>query len=210
MTPIALPLLSITGPPELPGLIGAVTCISRTPLSLHSVPTTPVLKLLANPKGSPITDMGFPTLTESEGPWGIGRCFEAVSSLSNARSDAWSNAIDTGVHTSPFLEVTVIFVACFMTWRQVRIVSPSSKKNPDPAEVPSGPTEFMLTTESRYREYSSVALREACPGFSGDGRWPPRPAMMRIIEISASIILGPRRRPVYRSMFLQLERRSRV
>ena len=51
--PITRPLLSNTGPPELPGLIGAVKV--PTNVALSTLDTIPVVKIPAKPRGLPST-----------------------------------------------------------------------------------------------------------------------------------------------------------
>ena len=87
LTPIRRPLLSSSGPPELPGLIDASVCtqpvIGRplTPMtSLPRAETTPVVSVKSSPNGLPMAMTDCPTSRSDELPTAIG----TSSSLQNS------------------------------------------------------------------------------------------------------------------------------
>ena len=64
--PITRPWELKTGPPLLPGLIGAVICKNLTPLRMRSPPMIPVETVPSSPCGLPSTMTSCPTAAVSE------------------------------------------------------------------------------------------------------------------------------------------------
>ena len=98
LIPITLPELSISGPPELPGLIAAsvwITCEIEKPLGAWiwrwRAETMPVVTVRSSPNGLPIATTGSPTSTFAESPSASGwRLSAGTSTLSRATSVAGS------------------------------------------------------------------------------------------------------------------------
>ncbi len=95
LTPITRPRPSISGPPELPGLIAASVWITFSivkPLGASifrwSALTIPVVTVRSRPNGFPIATTGSPTLTSEELPSASGlSAFLSASILSRATSE---------------------------------------------------------------------------------------------------------------------------
>ena len=75
LIPITRPAASISGPPELPGLIAAsvwITLSIEKPLGAVIrrclADTTPVVSVRSSPNGLPIATVGSPTCTDAESP----------------------------------------------------------------------------------------------------------------------------------------------
>ena len=98
LIPITLPEASISGPPELPGLIAAsvwITLEIEKPLGAWiwrcSAETMPLVTVRSRPNGLPIATTGSPTSTFEESPSGSGWSWlDGASTLSSARSVAGS------------------------------------------------------------------------------------------------------------------------
>ena len=101
LMPITLPEASISGPPELPGLIAASVWITweiEKPLGAWiwrcSAETMPLVTVRSRPNGLPIATTGSPTWTSDESPRPSGWIWSAGASiLSRARSVAGSAPI---------------------------------------------------------------------------------------------------------------------
>ena len=84
LMPITLPVASMSGPPELPGLIGASVCSTSSISKLlgawivrWTAEMTPVVRVRSRPKGLPIAMAGSPTCTPLRGAEGQRRELEA-------------------------------------------------------------------------------------------------------------------------------------
>ena len=93
LTPMSRPLLSSSGPPELPGLMAASVCMTprmgRPVLPLGSSRprplTMPVVRVWSSPKGFPMANTFWPTSSVELLPSGIG-LVSGLSTLSTATS----------------------------------------------------------------------------------------------------------------------------
>ena len=98
LMPITSPSASISGPPELPGLIAAsvwITCEIEKPLGAWiwrcRAETMPLVTVRSRPNGLPIATTGSPTSTSEESPRASGCSSSAgASTLSRATSVAGS------------------------------------------------------------------------------------------------------------------------
>ena len=98
LIPITLPAASISGPPELPGLIAASVWItleiekpSGAWIWRWRAETMPLVTVRSSPKGLPIATTGSPTSTFEESPSVSGWSWsEGAFTLSSARSVAGS------------------------------------------------------------------------------------------------------------------------
>ncbi len=105
--PMSRPSMSSSGPPELPGLMEASVWTKskrvRSPaLKLRcSAETTPVVTVLARPKGLPMAMTVSPISSSSERPMGTAGSRSRVSSLSTARSEEGSVPISLAVSSRP-------------------------------------------------------------------------------------------------------------
>ena len=94
LIPITLPVASMSGPPELPGLIGASVCSTSSISKLlgawivrWTAEMTPVVRVRSRPKGLPIAMAGSPTCTPFDEPRVSGVSLRPVgSTFSSARS----------------------------------------------------------------------------------------------------------------------------
>ncbi len=145
LIPITLPEASISGPPELPGLIAASVWITfeiEKPLGAWiwrcSAETMPLVTVRSSPNGLPIATTGSPTWSWEECPSGSGWSWSAgASTLNSARSVAGSAPITRAVWVaSEEPSLTWIRVAPETTWLLVRTWPSVSSTNPDPVAVP--------------------------------------------------------------------------
>ena len=98
LIPTTSPEASISGPPELPGLIAAsvwITLEIEKPLGAWiwrwSAETMPLVTVRSSPKGLPIATTGSPTWSCEEWPSGSGWSWsDGASTFSSARSVAGS------------------------------------------------------------------------------------------------------------------------
>ena len=112
LIPITRPSASISGPPELPGLIEASVWITFgiwKPLgasicALATADTMPVVTVRVKPNGLPIATTGSPTSAELESPSGTGAAFFSLSgsTFSTARSVSGSRPLTSALIGSWF------------------------------------------------------------------------------------------------------------
>src|SRR5271169_2109887 len=130
VSPIICPLALKSGPPELPGLMGALNWITSAIEKLPAVTsvivlpswlTTPTVSEPDRPNGLPIAATGFPTLTEldDESVSGWNSEAGAVGTLTIARSLYGSVPTTEAGYASPFQKMTVMLVAPSTTWKFV-------------------------------------------------------------------------------------------
>ena len=156
-TPITRPLASSSGPPELPGLIGAsvwITLSMRKPLgasiSRSRPETIPAVAVRSRPSGKPMAIAASPTSTESDSASASGVTPSAAlaSTSSTARSDDGSVPTTralTGLASSS--KRTLTWLALPTTWALVTIVPSRSMRKP----VPDPPPACTETTASPAR-----------------------------------------------------------
>ena len=140
LTPMTWPCALSSGPPELPGLIGASVWMTLSMLKpLGAViercraDTTPVVSVRSRPNGLPIASVGSPTCTPEESPSVRGvSCRPSVGIRSSARSSDGSEPITLASTWLPVPNCTVTFTAPWTTCQFVRIVPFLSITMPDP------------------------------------------------------------------------------
>ena len=124
LTPITRPSASISGPPELPLLIGASVWITWSIGKLFgactlrwSALTMPAVTVRSSPNGLPIATTGSPTWTASESASASGvSAFASASTSSSARSVEGSEPTTRADTVSWFEKLTSISVAPSTTW----------------------------------------------------------------------------------------------
>ena len=146
LMPITRPAASMSGPPELPGLMDASVWITFgiwKPLGASilraTAETMPVVTVRVKPNGLPIATTGSPTSAEPESPSGTGTAFpsRSGSTLSTARSVSGSRPFTSASTGSWFSsKLTVTSFDPSTTWALVTIVPSSSTRKPDPVAVP--------------------------------------------------------------------------
>ncbi len=120
LTPIRLPAVSTSAPPELPGLIAASVWMKSSkrlmPRWLRpSALTMPIVTVLPNPNGLPIASTMSPTWTVSTLPSVIaGRLSPSV--FSTARSDSGSVPRMRAFSRRPSASTTWMSSAPSITW----------------------------------------------------------------------------------------------
>ena len=144
LMPITRPAASSSGPPELPGLIGASVCSTLLivkPLGAViwrcRAEITPVVSVRSRSKGLPIAYTGSPTWTPAESPSISG--FSARPSgctRSTARSLEGSLPTTLALTVFPFSRLTVTLMAFSTTCQLVRIVPRRSITIPEPVATP--------------------------------------------------------------------------
>ena len=148
--PITCPLMSASGPPELPGLIAASVWIN--PSKMNSAqgigrPNAPITPSEAvDPPGSPrvlpIASANCPTFSESESPRVAAGRFETLRALIRAMSVAGSVPATSPSKLRPSLRWIWTLEAPSMTWLFVTIYPFESIITPEPC--PSiGTTPFL-------------------------------------------------------------------
>eukprot|EP00900_Chrysochromulina_parva_P023479 jgi/Chrpa1/5765/Chrysochromulina_OHIO_Genome00015632-RA len=154
-TPTTLPLLSMRGPPELPGLSATSDCtmpsISRPSLARMLRPmaeTTPALTVDWKPRGFPIATTSCPTRRPRGLSVAKGR--PDWSTRSKARSVATSRPRTVADSERPSVSVTETPMASPTTCALVSKKPSGEIKNPLPAPCgrPSGPGTLIATTAS--------------------------------------------------------------
>ena len=147
LMPTTRPRPSISGPPELPGLIAASVWITLSIVKLLGdwiwrwrAETIPAVTVRSRPNGLPIATTGSPTFTCEESPSGIGwSSFAGALTLSTAMSvdsslpTTWAGI---GDETSLRPSVTSTFEAPLTTWALVRMCPAWSITKPVPVAVP--------------------------------------------------------------------------
>ena len=117
--------MSISAPPELPGLMAASVWMKFSKLLMPSwlrpsAETIPLVTVWPTPKGLPMASTWSPTCSESELPSTItGNLSSAI--FSTARSVSGSVPITLPVVCRPSLSVTSISSAPSTTWLLVRM-----------------------------------------------------------------------------------------
>src|SRR5919199_5989945 len=137
--PMTCPWASSSGPPELPGLIGASVCSrprSNSP-SVDQVRFTalimPCVTVSSDPNGVPIAMAVSPTATWLESAsWTAEMPAGIFDTRMRARSSALSVPTTVAVLVAPVLNLTVTLVAPSTTWLLVRIRPLVLMTNPDP------------------------------------------------------------------------------
>ena len=121
-TPIRSPLISISAPPELPGLIGASVWMKYPRALPVAVPdrarpdTMPLLTVWPTPKGLPMASTSSPTSTVSLSRNRRNGISRAPSSFRIAMSDSSSANKTRAAYSSRVFSTTRISVACPTTW----------------------------------------------------------------------------------------------
>jgi hypothetical protein len=153
-TPMTRPVASMSGPPELPGLIAASVWITSSiakPLGASMrrcrADTTPVVSVRSRPNGLPIATVGSPTSTSRLLPRASGRSpSPSGSTLSTARSleTSWPRTRAVTVRSSE--NRTLTRSAFWMTWAFVRMLPSRSSTKPVPVDSPrwSGATSKIV------------------------------------------------------------------
>ena len=126
LTPITSPLALTSGPPELPGLIGASVCRavprwlpSRT--SRSSALTIPEVTVPARPSGEPTASTGSPTAASAERPRVSGSRPAGLATFSTARSVVASRPTTVAGMRLPLCRTTSTVPPEATTWLLVRI-----------------------------------------------------------------------------------------
>ena len=142
LMPMTRPRRSSSGPPELPGLMGASVCttigIEYGPLPLRidrpSALTMPLVSVKSCPKGLPMASASCPTRRSSTSPRGSGRSSRAPASIfSTARSELGSPPRNSASYSSPSAKTTLTESEPSTTCQLVRMWPSSSQTKPDPA-----------------------------------------------------------------------------
>ena len=124
LTPMTWPRAFRSGPPELPGLIGASVWMTWSIVKLFgavirrcSALTMPDVTVRSSPNGLPIATTGSPTRTLSELPRGRGvSAFAEVSTRRTARSVDGSVPTISALTVSRFEKLTFTSLAPSTTW----------------------------------------------------------------------------------------------
>ena len=139
LIPTTPPQRSTSGPPELPGLIGASVWImgsSETPGSSRLRPLTiPRVIVWSSPIGLPMATTSSPTLTSDESPRRAAGSAAALSTRSSAMSSTGSRPRMRAGVLLPESSVTVSDAAPSTTWALVRIWPSLSMMTPEPTIV---------------------------------------------------------------------------
>jgi hypothetical protein len=145
LMPTTFPCPSISGPPELPGLIAAsvwITCEIVKPsgavICRWSADTIPEVIVLSNPNGLPIAATGSPTCTLDVPP-SVSGCSVTLlgSTCSTARSLELSTPATWAGTSLPLPpKRTVTLLAPSTTCALVRMSPRVSTTKPDPVAVP--------------------------------------------------------------------------
>ena len=152
LTPITRPCASSSGPPELPGLIGASVWMTESiwkpsgAWMWRPVPDTmPAVVVCESPNGEPIATASCPvrTVVESASESALSR--RPTSTFTTARSEERSTPVTRPVAVSSSANCTWTVVALPTTCALVTIVpsAPVTKPVPDPPRV------WIDTTDSR-------------------------------------------------------------
>ena len=149
LIPITSPAASISGPPELPGLIAAsvwITLLIEKPLGAWiwrcSAETMPLVTVRSRPNGLPIATTGSPTWTFDELPERqrvqlARRRVDLEQRHVGGRVGADDLGARSSVSESPSL--TSILFAPSTTWLLVRMWPSLSITKPEPVAVPPPP-----------------------------------------------------------------------
>src|SRR5215218_1642770 len=187
LTPTTRPLESSSGPPELPGLIGASVWMTSSiwkpfgaRISRPTPDTIPAVAVRSSPNGWPMATTASPTWTSSEFASGSARsppaCFG--STRTTARSDETSlprTRASSRLPRSP--NFTCVVLAAPTTCALVTMVPSRPTTNPVPDAVPPERRAWTDTTPgpaAAYTRPTSVRPRQPCSGGSGgaDGSAP--------------------------------------
>ena len=139
LRPITWPQRSTSGPPELPGLMGASVWIigsSEMPGSVRLRPLTiPRVIVWSRPMGLPMATTSSPTLMPDESPSLAVGSGPDDSTRSSARSSTGSRPMTRAVTLVPLSSVTDREAAPSTTWALVRIWPSLSMMTPEPTIV---------------------------------------------------------------------------
>ena len=144
LMPITRPAASSSGPPELPGLIGASVCrtfVIVKPLGAViwrcSAEITPVVSVRSRLKGLPIASTGSPTLAEVELP-SVSGCSVRPSGRMRSTARSLEGSLPTTFASTvlPRERLTVTLTAFSTTCQLVRIVPSESTTMPEPVACP--------------------------------------------------------------------------
>jgi hypothetical protein len=147
LMPMTRPRASSSGPPELPGLIGAsvwmtlsISKPSGARISRSRPETMPEVAVCSSPKGEPMATASWPTSTRSESAKGSGRSAGASSgstrrtARSEERSEPTTCASTAGPSPSNW---TCTRRALPTTWAFVSSVPSRSTTKPVPEPLPA-------------------------------------------------------------------------
>src|SRR5512132_2238525 len=182
LMPITAPQRSTSGPPELPGLIGASVWIigsSEMPGSSRFIPLTiPRVIVWSSPIGLPIATTSSPTFTPAESPRRADGSGFPVSARSRAMSSTGSRPTTRAGTRTPESSVTDSDAAPSTTWALVSTCPSLSMITPEPTTVSNRRCglvllifiDWMDTTEGEMRSKSTASESVQGSAYAAPGR----------------------------------------